>query len=42
MLTSILSISDFTIKVIAGVSGLLLGLILLMVLIFHKKNDKDD
>ena len=42
MLIELLAVnSDFKIKLIAGISGLVLGFILLMILIFRKKNDKD-
>lgn len=41
MISNLLAISEFTVKVIAASSGILLGIILALVLIFTKKNDKD-
>ena len=41
MLMNILSISEFTVKVIAGVSGIVLAIVIALILIFRKKDDKD-
>ncbi|MBO4381093.1 MAG: hypothetical protein J5815_02940 [Clostridia bacterium] len=41
MLQNLLSISEFTIKVIAGCSGIVVAIAIALVLIFTKKNDKD-
>ena len=41
MLVNLLSISELAIKVIAGASGIVLALIIVLILIFRKKDDKD-
>lgn len=41
MLANLLSISELAIKVIAGASGIVLALIIVLILIFRKKDDKD-
>ena len=41
MLANLLSISELAIKVIAGASGIVLALVIALILIFRKKDDKD-
>ena len=41
MLINLLLISEFTIKVIAGISGVVVAIIIALILIFNKKDDKD-
>ena len=41
MLTTILSISELTVKVIAGASGVILAIVIAIILITRKKDDRD-
>lgn len=41
MFANLLSISELAVKVIAGLSGVLLAIVIVIILIFRKKDDKD-
>jgi|GEM_PF-7111116 len=39
MLTNLLAISELAVKVVAGVSGVLIAIVIVIILIFHKKDE---